>query len=237
MDNLEMEAELPYEEEYAVANLCPYSFYHAWYFPKNIDYSFDKYVLFKDVDRKIIDSWKETYTYFLKKISYKYNGKPIMLKSLVNTAKIKILLEMFPDAKFIHIYRHPYNVYMSTWKLYNSILPIFSFQQIDKNKLDRSILDIYKKLYKKYFEDKHLILENNLIEIKYEDFIKEPLKTVETIYSKLGINSFEKAKPAFEEYIKKHENYKRNHYKIDDKIKEKVYKEWGFVFKEFRYNK
>jgi hypothetical protein len=177
------------------------------------------------------------YQYFLKKITYKYNGKQIVLKSLVNTAKIKHLLSMFPDAKFIYLYRNPYEVYMSTWKLYNSILPFFSFQHIDEEDLDKSILKIYKVISKKYLEDKKLIPKENLIEIRYEDFINEPLKTLELIYSKFDISGFEKAKPTFEDYIKKHADYKRNHHKIDDHIKNKVYSEWEVIFKEYSYKK
>jgi len=237
MDNLEMKAMLPYEEEYAIANLSPYSFYHAWYFPKKIDYYFKRYVLFEDVDKEVIEEWEKTYTYFLQKISYKHDGKQIMLKSLVNTGKIKYLLAAFPDAKFIHLYRNPYEVYMSTWKLYNSILPIFSFQDIDKGDLDKSIINIYKQLYSKFLEQKHLIPKQNLIELKFEDFIKEPMKTVEIIYSKLDIPGFKNAKPAFEKYVKKHENYKKNHHKFDEEIKDKVSKEWDFAFKEFGYKK
>ena len=140
MDNLEMEMDLPYEEEYAIANMCPFSFYHGWYFPKKIDYYFDKYVLFKNVSNKTIKNWGDTYKYFLQKIAYKKAKKRILLKSLVNTAKIKHLLRLFPGAQFIHIYRNPYKVYMSTWKLYEKILPIFSFQHVKKEELDKSII-------------------------------------------------------------------------------------------------
>lgn len=237
MDNLEMGTDLPYEEEYAVANLCPYSFYHAWYFPRAIDHYFERYVLHEDVTKEIIDEWKEVYVYFLKKITYKYNGKQIMLKSLVNTAKIRLILELFPDAKFIYQYRNPYEVYLSTWNLYNSILPLFSFQHIDKEDFDKSILMIYKKLALKYLEERKLIPKENLIEIRYEDFIKEPLLTLEMIYSTFGMPGFEKAKPLFEEYIKKHAMYKRNHHTIDSHIKKKVYGEWEVMFKEFGYKK
>jgi hypothetical protein len=237
MDNLEMQADLPYEEEYAIANLSPYSFYHAWYFPRQIDRYFKRDVLYEDVDESVIKEWKRVYSYFLKKIVYKHDGKQIMLKSLVNTAKIKFLLQLFPDAKFIHICRNPYNVYMSTWKLYNSILPLFSFQHVNKENFDKSILSIYKGIYKNYLEERRLIPKENLIEIKYEDFIKDPIKTLEKIYSKFELSNFEKVKPFFKNYVKKHENYKRNHHKIDDKIKEKVYREWNFAFKEFNYKK
>ncbi len=237
MDNLEMNSYLPYEEEYAIANLSPYSFYHAWYFPKKIEYYFKKYVLFEDVSETVISDWKKTYNYFLKKIAFKNKDKQIILKSLVNTAKIKHILEMFPNAKFIHLYRDPYYLYSSTWKLYESILPIFSFQKVDKEKLDLAIINIYKKLYLKYFEEKNLIPKENLFEIKYEEFIKNPIETVEKIYKQFKIENIEKVKPLFESYVKKHENYQRNNHIINEKTKEKIYKEWDFAFKIFNYKK
>jgi hypothetical protein len=237
MDNLEMGTNLPYEEEYAIANLSPYSFYHAWYFPRAIDRYFKRYVLYEGVERQIVDTWKHVYQSFLKKIAYKHPGKQIVLKSLVNTAKIKLLLEMFPDAKFIHQYRNPYEVYASTWKLYDSILPLFSFQHIDKEAFDKSILNIYRQLTEKYLRERHLIPKENLIELRYEEFVQDPYKALETIYVTFGIPSFQNARPAFEQYLKQHATYERNHYIIDEEMKKKVYQAWGFIFKEYGYEK
>jgi hypothetical protein len=237
MDNLEMKANLPYEDEYALANLCPYSFYHGWYFPRNIDYYFDRYVLFNGISPSIIDEWGHHYTMFLKKIAYKHDGKRILLKSLVNTAKIRALLTLFPDAQFIHIYRNPYEVYMSTWNLYEKILPIFSFQHIKKEHLDQSILSMYKDLYTRYFEEKKLIPKGNLIEISYEEFFRNPLENLEHIYRSLRLGGFTKAKPAFQQYIKQHERYKKNTYTFDDAVRNKVYQAWKFAFDVLGYEK
>lgn len=237
MDDLELESALPYEEEYAIANLCSYSFYHAWYFPKKLYDYFKKYVLFEGIKNDVIKEWQNAYIYLLKKITYKYKKKRILLKSLVNTAKIKYLLEIFPDAKFIHLYRNPYKVYLSTWRLYKEILPIFSFQHISKQELEYSIINIYKHLYKKYFIEKDLIPKGHLIEIKYENFVKNPLRTVKNIYSDLRIDGFNNAKPAFEKYIKKHEKYEPANHSPNEKIKEKIYREWGFAFKKFGYDR
>jgi hypothetical protein len=236
MDNLEMGTDLPYEEEYAIANLSPHSFYHAWYFPKAIDHYFNRYVLYEDVNNDIIDNWKQVYLSFLKKISYKHKGKQLIIKSLVDTAKIRLLLELFPDAKFIYLYRNPYEVYMSTWKLYESILPLFSFQHIDKEKFDNSILYIYKRLYEKYLQEKKLIPQENLIELRYKEFVKEPLQSLEMIYTQFGMPGFKQAKPVFENYLKKHSVYERNHFIIDEQTKKKVYTEWKVIFKKFGYN-
>ena len=235
MDDLELNPDLPYEEEYAVANLCPYSFYHGWYFPRKIDDYFTKYVLFDGVKKDIIDEWKKTYEYLLKKITYKYKKKRVMLKSLINTARIKLLLELFPDAKFIHIYRNPYSVYLSTWKLYKQILPIFSFQHIDSDQLDKSIIEIYKILYKKFFEEINLISKDNFVEIRYEDFVETPVHILAIIYKKLGLEGFKESKPAFEKYVEKHKNYKQDVYELTEEIKENIYREWEFAFKKFGY--
>jgi hypothetical protein len=237
MDDLEMDADLPYEEEYAIANLSPYSFYHGWYFPNRIDHYFEQHVISNVNENGTIEKWKQVYCYFLKKISYKNNGKRIMLKSLVNTGKIKLILEMFPDAKFIHIYRNPYKVYLSTWKLYKKILPMFSFQHVKIEQLDNLIIKFYKKLYTKYVEEKKLIPRENIVEIKYEFFVKEPVKTLELVYKKLGLNGFEEAKSSLEKYVRKHKNYQADTYSLDKNTKEKIFKEWEFAFKEFGYKK
>ncbi len=235
MDDLEMKTDLPYEEEYAIANLSPYSFHHAWYFPRRWREYFDRYVLFKNVDDRIKEEWKKTYSFFLKKISYKYNGKPILLKSLVNTARIPMLLDLFPDARFLHIYRNPYKVYLSTWKLYSKILPIFSFQRISNEELDKEILYCYKAIFQKYLEDKKLIPDDNLFEISYEEFTSKPLESLKTIYDSLNLKGFEEAKPYFERYIKAHDGYTPQKYNIDEVVKEKVYREWRFAFEAFGY--
>lgn len=237
MDDLEMHANLPYEEEYAIANTSPYSFYLAWYFPRQWKKYFDNYVLLKDMSVDQIDAWKQTYEYFLRKIAFKNKGNRILLKSLVNTARIKYLLELFPDAKFIHIHRNPYKVYLSTWKLYQKILPIFSFQHFDSQTLDERILDTYKELFSAYLSQKHLIPKQNLVEIPYERFVETPVEHLKSIYESLNIGGFENAQPHFESYAKKHENYKASTYNINEKIRQKVYAHWKHTFDAFGYEK
>ena len=237
MDDLEMHANLPYEEEYAIANISPYSFHLGWYFPRRWRYYFDSNVLFKNTSQEHIDAWKKTYEYFLKKIAYKNKEKRILLKSLVNTARIKYLLELFPDAKFIHIYRNPYHVYLSTWKLYQKLVPIFSFQHISSETLDEYILYSYKELFANYLSQKHLIPKENLVEFRYEDFVQNPVGTIKAAYNTLGIKGFDNAKPFLDAYVKKHENYKASTYTIDNAVKKKVYANWKHTFDAFGYDK
>jgi len=236
MDDLEMHAGLPYEEEYAIANMCLQSFYHAWYFPRKWDYYFRKYVLFEGVSEREKNRWRNTYIRLLKKIAYRHDGKMILLKSPVNTGRIKELLEIFPDAKFLHIYRNPYRVYLSTWKLYRKILPIFSLQHIDMEELDRHILTFYRETYKKYLRERHIIPDGNLVEISYETFYTNPLHNLEAIYDELHIGNFQQAEPHFRKFLDKYRDYTPDKYNMDEETREKVYREWKFAFEAFGYD-
>ncbi|MCU0567863.1 MAG: sulfotransferase [Oculatellaceae cyanobacterium Prado106] len=46
MDKIALSLDSPQEEEYAMGNFCPYSFYHGWAFPQKLRDYFERYVLF-----------------------------------------------------------------------------------------------------------------------------------------------------------------------------------------------
>lgn len=121
--------------------------------------------------------------------------------------------------------------------MYRKILPIFSFQHITTEQLDKEILFNYRSLLNRYLNDRKLIPKDNLMEISYENFVKDPIGILEKTYDKLGIEGFKEAKPAFKKYVDKHKNYKPDTYKIDKSEKLKVYKEWKVAFEAFGYLK
>lgn len=46
----------------------------------------------------------------------------LILKSPAHTARLKLLHELFPQARFVHISRNPYEIYQSTKKLFRDLL-------------------------------------------------------------------------------------------------------------------
>ncbi|MBN2544885.1 MAG: sulfotransferase [Spirochaetes bacterium] len=238
MDNMKLNNNLPQEDEFAIANICPYSPNIGAYFPKNIDQYYYDYSFFNNVKSKIIDKWKKVYKYILQKTIYYNNGKRMLSKNLINANRILLLKEMFPDAKFIFIYRNPYSVYLSTKKLYKKfIFQNMSFQSITDKELEEKILNFAKAGFKKYFQDRKKIKKENLIEIRYEDFVKKPIYHIKRIYNKLKITNFDKVKEQFVQFAKSYENYKPEKYSIDNKLKNKIYNELKFIFDEFGYEK
>ena len=145
MDHMNFSVDNPQEEEHAMARISPYSFYHQWCFPKKGRSLFKKYVLFENLADIESKEWKEKYLSVLQKASLAMDNKPLLLKNPTNTARIKILLELFPDAKFIHIYRNPYDVFQSTKHLYERTLRITQLQHFSQDETDDNILYFYQK--------------------------------------------------------------------------------------------
>jgi len=235
MDQIEVAADGPYEDEAGLSVLYNWSFFHALHFPRNAEEQYLKSIHFQDFTDKELENWKRIYLKFLKTVSFENSGKRLILKNPPNSTRIKEILEIFPDAKFIHIYRNPYKVYLSTKKMRIKVLDKLSLQNAYEEEIEEQVINNYKRLMKSLFEQKDYIPTGNLIEISYEDLVANPLNQVKEIYSKLDFKDFEKAKPELEKYLESKKDYKTNVYKIDKKIIDNVKKHWDFTIKLWDY--
>ena len=109
-------------------------------------------------------------------------------------------------------------------------------QNISDEELIKNFVEVYKRLYYKYEEEKHLIPEGNLIEVKFEDFEKDAFGMTEEIYRTLNLPNFNESKAAIEAYLGKKKGYKKNQYKYEDATVRTVEENWGMALKEWGYN-
>jgi hypothetical protein len=236
MDEIKINADLPGEEEHSLGAIDKYGFFHSMIFPRN----FKTYASYKSFDYakpKDLERWKRRYTHFIKKIDYKNKGKKIVLKNPANTYRVKHLKEMYPNAKFIHLYRNPYEVYASSIKFHADTLGIFSLQTWDNEKLEQNVLDIFQELYIDWEKKIESVPKENWIDIKYEDFIKEPLKTLEMIYKELKIDGFDENKEKFIAYLERDKDYKPREYEFSEEFIVRVNENCDHIFKLFGYEK
>lgn len=237
MDDVKMDADLPQEDEYAIGAFSPYSYYHGWCFPKNMDF-YNRFVCFNDVSKDYIEDWKKVYMYLIKKVTLKENGKQLVIKNPSNTGRIRLLLEMFPDAKFVHINRNPYHVFLSMMRFMRIVIPLYCVQNppgIDI--VENSMMDLYEEIYKNYFIERKLAPTDNFVEVKYEDFIVNPLEELKKVYDGINIDGFKDSERAFNAYILSQSEVKLHSYHLDDELKDRIYSRWGFVFKNFGYER
>src|SRR5215469_5830629 len=115
IDNVEISWRAPYEDEFAIATMSQLSPYVTMTLPRRHLY-YDRFLTLRDASPEELRRWKEAITTFLKKLTWKYR-RPLILKSPGHTCRIRVLLEIFPEAKFVHIRRNPFQVFQSMMKM------------------------------------------------------------------------------------------------------------------------
>jgi omega-hydroxy-beta-dihydromenaquinone-9 sulfotransferase len=237
-DNVKITANSPSEEEHPLTNLTEKSGMHSFFFPQNMSY-FNKYNLFEEVSQKELKSWKSTYHWLLQNIAY-YSGenKQLLLKNPHSTARIKVLLTMYPKAQFIHIHRHPYDVYKSTVHLYKTTIKTQFLQTFSEEEIHERVLYSYEKTMRQFILQKTLVPASNFIEMSYDELLSEPIATLEKIYAQLNWIGFEEVKPDIITYLREQGAYERNKFSsLPSEIKEEINQRWGFFFDAYGYEK
>ena len=84
-------------------------------------------------------------------------------------------------------------------------------------------------------EDKHLIPENNFIELRFEDLEKAPVKELKKIYDHLQIPGFEEASESFNNYLLSSSGYKKNVHAIEKKLLDRILTEFRFTMEAWGY--
>lgn len=187
VDNLPLNPHKPQEEEFGLGNVIDTCYYLWWYFPKAWQDILRDYLTLQNLSDADQQQWKRDYLTYIKRALLYQNKHWLISKNPPNTARIKILLEMFPDARFVYIYRNPYEVYVSSQRFFKAILEPLQLQEISDAELNANILSAYKAMLDAYEDQKSLIPNKRLVEIKYEDFIKNQLGYLRYIYNTLEI--------------------------------------------------
>ncbi len=133
-------------------------------------------------------------------------------KTPSNLIKTRFLKALFPNSYFIIIRRHPVATCMATRK--------WSLSSMN------ALLKHWICCYDLWDEDKkHL---DNYVEIKYEDFIVEPVKTLQSVFKLCKLNNV----PDLEKIL--------NNYNLSSQVNEKYFDEWNKmkiekIFANFRF--
>jgi hypothetical protein len=184
IDEVRMDSNNPQEEEMAFGNAFFFSYYYWFYFPKEREKIADKFLFIENMSNQEKKRFKINYIRFIKRAMINTKGSQYISKNPPNTARIPILLEMFPDAKFIYLTRDPYETLVSTFRFCKVFLKTLQLQEMSDKDLWKIVINTYHSLSERYHKYKSLIPGENLIEIQYTDLIGDPEKTLEIIFER-----------------------------------------------------
>ncbi len=233
MDNMVTGWDRPQEDEFALCNMGVPSPYLTMAFP-NEPPQCPKYLTLEGLSTEELSRWKQGLEWFLKHVTFR-NPKRIILKSPPHTARVKTILELFPDARFVHIVRDPYAVYGSTVKLWKTLYKFQALQEPNHQGLEEYVFSCFEQMYGAFHRDQHLIPESRFFEVRYEDLVRDPIEQMRSLYEHLSLGEFEIARPKLQAYFKDQEDYRTGTYQIPDALREEIDRRWGPHMRQYGY--
>jgi hypothetical protein len=236
MDNVEFDLMSAAEDEFATCPMSIRSHMIGWSFFRQEPF-YDRFLSFKDAPRADYERWRKSFVLFLKKVVLKYNCCVPLLKSPQHTARVRLMIEQFPNAKFIHIRRNPYVVFRSTQRLFETGILPNGFQKAPADDFAVSgILRRYKDMYDAFFDDRKLIPAGNYAEVTFEELERDMVGTVARAYDALGLDGYAQLEPKLKSFAESQKDYQKNkHPQIEESLRQRIYSNWQRAFEEFGY--
>lgn len=233
MDNMPTGWDRPQEDEFALCMMGLPSPYLTCAFPNRPP----QYSEYFDLDRltpEALETWKTGFYRFIQRLTYK-NPKRLILKSPPHTCRIGTLLELFPDARFVHLVRDPYVVFPSTMQLWKSLYKAHGLQRPTFEGLEEYVFKTYRHFHERMENSRQLIHPNRLHEVRYEDLVRDPVNQIQTLYDRLELKGFDDVLPALENYLSSVRDYETNHYELTPEDRAAITRRWGDIIRQYGY--
>lgn len=233
MDNMDLSLHHPQEDEFVWCMLGQPSPYLTLAFP-NRPPQHERYLDLQQLTSRELGAWKQTLFRFVQQVYFR-RRKAVILKSPTHSFRIKVLLDIFPHAKFIHIVRDPYVVYPSSIHLLKALSRVHGLQRPTFEGLDEKVLSTYVDLYRKLDEGREHVHPSRFHELRYEDLISDPEGQLRRLYEHLGLGDFEQYLPRLRQYLADHVDYETNTYELTAEQRAIVTERWGEVIHRYGY--
>jgi omega-hydroxy-beta-dihydromenaquinone-9 sulfotransferase len=233
MDNMPVGWERPQEDEFALALMGQPSPYWSIAFPWRGP--MDKRALDLDgLPARARTEWKRAFLRFLQIVTVR-DQRRLVLKSPPHTCRIPTLLEMFPNARFIHIVRDPFAVYSSTINLWKRLYSSQALHTPSYEGLDQSVFAMFRHFHERLDATRHLVPDGQFFEFRYEELTKDPVAELRRLYAQLDLGDFENLRPNLERYLAENSRYEKNRFELSETERAEVLRQWGDVIKKYGY--
>ncbi|MFM8435392.1 MAG: sulfotransferase family protein, partial [Planctomycetia bacterium] len=233
MDDVSAGWHRPQEDEFALANMGSPSPYRRMAFPLTSP-DRPQALDLATLTPAELARWQRNMHRFLALLAVRDPRRPV-LKSPPHTARMAVLAEMFPGARFLHVVRDPFVVFPSTMRLWRSLHHSQALQVDDGESLERYVFAAFDEMYAAFERDRAALGPGQLHEIRYEDLCADPVARMREVYDRLELGDFDRMLPAFEKQAESMRRYRTNTYKHDPRIVAEIARRWRPFIERYGY--
>ncbi len=124
-----------------------------------------------------------------------------LLKTPVHLMRLPELFEVYPDARIIMTHRHPAKVVASTANLISSVRSLYGDHE-DPIRTGHEQAEIWSMYFERFMESrKKLNKEDQIIDLKFDDFVKDQIGVVKKIYDRFDMHLSDEALAKFKHFL------------------------------------
>lgn len=248
MDDMAMGWDRPQEDEFALMAMGQRSPYEIMAFPHDRAPAIE-HLHVGDWPAARREAWAAALVIFMKRVAvgrrWARGKNPqavtprwILLKSPTHTARIGVLKRLFPDAKFIHLARDPFELYGSSERLWRETCDGQGLQRPrlneGPNQLSALILNTLPELYRDFETDTQGMTTDSWAELRYPDLVGEPETEIARVLDELGMG--EPDRDAIRAHLAGLRSYRRNRHELDPHIANAITTQWRWYFERFGFD-
>ena len=212
IDNVQWDFSDPQEDEVGLARLSFDTNMAGVAFPQDYLFHFKRCVLGET------RSFRSDLLYFCK-LTWLHDGdgkRQLLIKNSAHTARIRLLLKLFPKARFVVMKRAPMDSIRSLVRVKQTLAELVGLQAPPSEATQvMETTQAYDDLMRAYERDRELIPPGQLAEVDYDSFIHNPLHTVEGIYQQLNLDSWRDAAVPIRRRIEARSDYRAKPIKLE----------------------
>lgn len=178
--------------------------------------------------RRVLDwtpSFERQLLHFCK-LTWLHDGagkRRLLIKNSAHTARVPLLLKLFPRAKFVLLTRDPVDSVRSLVQVKQSLAGLVALHEpVDSVTQVEETAAAHRLLMEAFDGSRSLIPSGQLVEVEYKDLVVDPLATVEKIYQCLELTGWQQARPWIESRAAAAAHYRPCPVHLNDQAEERL---------------
>lgn len=235
IDDVPLGPALPQEDELAIANLSPLSFYHGVYFPEHAAARFRQGLDVAGASADDIRRWCAVLERYLAKMTVQQGRRPLLVRNPAHATRIALLRSIWPTARFIHVHRNPFVVHASAVRMFETLFRELAIQEraVDVEAL---VLETYPVLMNRLLADAADLPPGQLCTVRFETFEAAPSSELARIFAELRLGEFTAAAPYFRDYLASVRSYRKASHVVEPAAIERVAQQWRPFIERWGYD-
>jgi hypothetical protein len=221
-DNMKAGIDEPQECEFAFFRMCGESPLKHLMFPSSEHYFLlDEKVNFLP-DGKAGEHFQQSVRDFYTKLARVNHGRRLVVKNPFHSLRISYLHKQFPNARFIHIHRDPYEVIPSTIRMWSVVGSQNTMNSRWKAPVIQEVSDFFCKMLKNIRTQMAELPKGTGTDISYSELIADPKAALSKAYESIGLEYTESFNQAMQDFLRANSDYEKNTYTLKSEEKQAI---------------